>query len=179
MGKSRIIPAVLLLGVLAGCANPVEQGVEQLKEKNYEKAIASFEKITEKDAKSDKAKEKAADAFRGTGIAYYELQNYEQAKQAFLQALDFGTKETGTIYNFLGICQMQLKDYESAAAYFEKGLACEDNSDELIQEMKFNEISAYEELREWETAKAKMKDYIAQYPNDEAAAKEAEFLETR
>ena len=41
--------------------------------------------------------------------------------------------------------------------------------------MEFNQIAAYEKLYDWESAKAKIEEYIAKYPDDEAAKKEAEF----
>ena len=40
-------------------------------------------------------------------------------------------------------------------------------------------IVAYEQMKDWESAKAKLKEYLAEYPDDEAAKKELEFLETR
>ena len=45
--------------------------------------------------------------------------------------------------------------------------------------MRFNIIAAYEKLEDWENAKAKLAEYTEEYPDDEQAAKEAEFLETR
>lgn len=45
--------------------------------------------------------------------------------------------------------------------------------------MHFNMIVAYEQMKDWESAKAKLKEYLAEYPDDEAAKKELEFLETR
>ena len=49
----------------------------------------------------------------------------------------------------------------------------------LKKEMHFNMIVAYEQMKDWESAKAKLKEYLAEYPDDEAAKKELEFLETR
>lgn len=34
-------------------------------------------------------------------------------------------------------------------------------------------------MKNWKTAKAKLEDYVTAYPDDEKAAKEAEFLKTR
>ncbi|MEI3218996.1 MAG: tetratricopeptide repeat protein [Lachnoclostridium sp.] len=45
--------------------------------------------------------------------------------------------------------------------------------------MMFNEIAAYEKMGDYETAKEKLREYTEKYPDDENAAKEAEFLETR
>lgn len=40
-------------------------------------------------------------------------------------------------------------------------------------------IVACEGMEDWEQAKEKLEEYIAKYPEDEEAEKEAEFLETR
>ena len=68
---------------------------------------------------------------------------------------------------------------KEAIAYFEEGLSLKGNSDELIQSMRFNCIFAYEKLGDMDTAKSLLGDYTADYPEDEAAVKEAQFLETR
>ena len=94
-------------------------------------------------------------------------------------ALEQGSQESGTIYNLLGNCEMELQNAEQAYEYYEKGLAMEGNSEELIQEMKQGRIAACEELGDLESAKTLLAEYLEEYPDDEAAAKEAEFLETR
>ena len=48
-----------------------------------------------------------------------------------------------------------------------------------MQEMKYNEIVAYEQLSKWENARTKLKEYVKDYPDDERGTKEAEFLETQ
>ena len=94
----------------------------------------------------------------------------------FQKALNAGTEKTGTLYNLLASCEMQLGDYQSALNHYNLGLQSEGNSAELTQEMEFNQIAAYEKLYDWESAKAKIEEYIAKYPDDEAAKKEAEFF---
>ena len=70
--------------------------------------------------------------------------------------------------------------------YIQSGLAMTDaaSGDEsadadLVREMEFNEIICCEQLADWENAKEKADEYIKKYPDDEAAQKEAEFLQTR
>ena len=69
--------------------------------------------------------------------------------------------------------------WETAINYYRLGVVHEDSSEELKKEMNFNMIVAYEQMKDWESAKAKLKEYLAEYPDDEAAKKELEFLETR
>ena len=120
-----------------------------------------------------------ADSYRGLGIAYYEQEKYKDALAAFENAVSAGTKETGTICNMMAVCKMQTENYEDAISYYEKALDYSDCSDDMKQEIQFNVIVCYEKLEDWDNAKAKLEDYVAAYPDDEKAAKEAEFLKTR
>ena len=90
-----------------------------------------------------------------------------------------GGDKTPEIYNLMGNCCMKLDQAKQALNYYRLGLEEEDASDELKQEMRLNEIAAYEMSGDMESAKSKLKSYIQDYPDDERAAKEAEFLETR
>lgn len=159
--------------VLAGCGSKaLEEGLELLEAGDYEGSVDKFKEAVEND-------ENPGDAYRGIGIARWELGQYEAARNAFESALENGAEKTATIYNFLGNCEMQLDNPKAALNYYNLGIACEDCSDEMMQEMKFNEIAAYEQSGQWENARAKLAEYTEAYPDDARAAKEAEFLETQ
>lgn len=174
MKRIRIMLSVMIAGLwLTGCVgNPSEKGVEYLENGQYKEAIEQFEKAIEKDVNT-------GDAYRGIGIAKWEQADYEGALDAFEDALDHGAKKTGTLYNFFGCCELRLNDPTMALNYFRIGVEMEDNSEELIREMRYNMIAAYEQSKDWESAKTKLREYIADYPDDAAAQKELEFLETR
>lgn len=179
MRKQRWIKRITGLGVLfilglvlTGCReNPSEKGVEYLKEGHYEKAITQFEKAV-------KEKIKEGDAYRGIGIANYELGKYKEAKEALLKALEEGEKPTAVIHGMLGDCEMNLGEEKSALNYYRLALE-EKPSKEQKSEILLNEIAAYEKLEEWKNAKAKLKAYVKEYPDNEKAKRELEFLETR
>lgn len=165
--------AIVLSLTISGCgANPSEEGVELLEQQKYEEAAEVFQAAIDEEKNMD-------DAYRGLGIARWETEDYEGAREAFENALHNETEKTATIYNFLGNCEMKLENPKSALNYYRLGLEAEDCSEDMRQEMRFNEIAAYEQTGEWESAKAKLASYITDYPDDEKAAKEAEFLETR
>lgn len=172
----RRAAVIFLMGLLlAGFGfkeNPSEKGVEYLREGQYEKAIDAFEEAVESDVN-------VGDAYRGIGIARWEQEDYEGAKEAFLSALENGAQMTGTLCNFIGNCEMKLQNPVSAQNYFRLGIGLEGNSDELEQEMKYNMIAAYEQRKDWESAKVMLEEYTAEYPDDETAQKEREFLKTR
>ncbi len=168
-----VLAVVLVSLLLGGCgADPYEEGMEQLENGQYKEAAESFGQAVEKGKNT-------ADSYRGLGIARWEQEDYEGAKEAFEHALKEGGKKTGTIYNLLGTSEMKLENYEDALKYYEEGLKAEGNSKELAQEMEYNSIVAYEKLEDWEKAKEKLNAYVEKYPDDAEASKEAEFLNTR
>ena len=172
--------ALLAVYMLSGCADAIKDGTKALKEGRYEEAQELFQ-----EAAGDADDKTAAEAYRGLGMAYYEQEEYTSALEAFQTALDKGGEQTVQIYNLMGICGMKTSDYGSALGYFQSGLAMadtsagEDTDAGLIQEMRYNEIVCYEQTADWESAKQKISEYLADYPGDETAEKEAEFLETR
>ena len=168
-----ILSAAAVSAVLTGCVqNYAEEGVKYLEKGKYKEAAEQFEKAVEADRN-------VGDAFRGIGMAKWEQEDYEGARDAFKEALDNGAEKTGAIYNLLGSCEMKLNDSQGALSYYRLALSAEDSSEDLLKEVKYNMIAAYEQSKDWESARAKLKEYIAEYPDDETAGKEAEFLETR
>ena len=94
-------------------------------------------------------------------------------------ALNYEAELNASTCNILGACEMKLGNYKMALNYYRLGIQMEDCTGEMLQEMRFNEIAALEKIGDWENAKFKLAEYIADYPDDEQAAKEAEFFETR
>lgn len=142
------------------------------------------------------------------GRIYYFLEDYESAKTELIEAMNEGQKEAalflGKVYvelNDIGNARIMYQQYmtdngESAKSY--NGLAycdiAEGNYDSALnnitlgltlaadderQSLLFNEIVAYEGKLDFETAKAKAEAYLQLYPNDTAAQRELEFLQTR
>lgn len=171
--KKRILLVMAMAVVLTGCkANPSEEGVTLLQEEKYEAAVEKFQEAIDE-------KVNVADAYHGMGVAKWELEDYEGARDAFLEALEREDDSTATLFNFLGNCELKLENYETALSYFSLGMEKADCSEEMLRQMRFNEIVCYEALEEWDDAQVKLKEYTKDYPDDERAAKEAEFWETR
>ncbi len=171
--KTSILMLAMLGLMLTGCVKSTyHQGMESLENKDYTAAVQQFEEAV-------KEEKNVADSYRGIGIAYFEQQNYEEAVNAFQSALAQDAKETGALYNMLGVSYMYLEQYEEAIQAYETGIGFDDCTSEMLQEMRFNIISAYEKLEDWEQARQKLTEYVQDYPDDEVAKKEADFLETR
>lgn len=180
----------------------VQAGTLLMQEENYEEAVKRFEEaIAVETSREEEGKAAVTqsgtpyitEAYRGLGMVYYELQDYEQARENLQKVIDLKGEVTPVLYNLLGISAMQMKDYEGALQAFAAGVAipsesaytAEDGSTqsvdfaEVIQEMKFNRIVCLEKILDWENAKIEMEAYVAEYPEDTSVQKEAEFLSTR
>lgn len=183
MRKRVLVLLTAAVCFLSGCANYVKDGTELLEQGEYEEAIAEFEQALDDEKES-------AEAYRGIGMAYYEMQDYEQAMQNLQQALALGCVETPVIYNLIGISAMNLEDYDSALDAFSKGTALPETGEaadsdetvdysETIREMKYNQIVCYEKKLDWDNAETAAEAYVNAYPDDAEAQKELEFLRSR
>lgn len=158
--------------LLTGCTNVMQEGSVLLEQQKYTEAQAKFQESIDKNRD-------LAESYRGLGICYWEQQDYERAADAFGRALENGTKKTATIYNLLGICELKMENPEKAIYYFENGQELPDGEEELLREMAFNTVVAYEQVGDFVTAREKLETYVAANPDDERAVKELEFLNTQ
>lgn len=110
------------------------------------------------------------------GRTYEALGDYNYASGIYA-AYTENDQSKAQIYNQLGLCRMQMKEYSAALEAFQAAMNIEDNG--MMQSLKFNEIVAYEYMGDYKTAAALMNSYLKSYPDDEAAKREYEFLRTR
>lgn len=157
---------------LMGCATQLRDGVKLLEEGKYEEAISNFEVQLKENRRLD-------EAYRGLGIAYYELGDYEAAIESLEAALENKAKESVVLYNLLGASYLKMERYEDALKFFQEALKMDDCTQELKQEMLFNEIAIYQHLGEWDIVKEKVESYMEAYPDDTRMEKTIDFLETR
>ena len=110
------------------------------------------------------------------GRTYEALGDYNYASSIYA-AFTENDQSRAEIYNQLGLCRMQMKEYTAALEAFQAAMNIEDNG--MMQSLKFNEIVAYEYMGDFKTASALMNSYMKSYPDDETAKREYEFLRTR
>ena len=153
-------------------------------------------------------KPKEAQDYSSRGRVYYEMKDYDSAREELTRAIQEGDDEAvlmlgkvylamedaasargmyqeylqdggndAKAYNGLALCDIYEGRYEEALENIKNGLACKDEEEQ--QSLLFNEIVAYEYQLDFETAKEKMASYLEQYPDDEEALRENEFLSTR
>ena len=103
---------------------------------------------------------------------------YDAAETAFEEATKNENKEVAADgYQGLGMTYYEQKEYDKALEAFQAGKQIEGNS--LMQTLSFNEIVAYEYLQDYQKAAVLLKAYLQNYPDDQTAIREQQFLSTR
>ena len=106
---------------------------------------------------------------------YYELDEYDKAIENELKYMELREPD-GTSYMMLAKSYAKAGKYKSALQAIDDGIQLDDNEK---QELLFEEIVIYEQKLDFDTAYQKCLTYVANYPEDEVAKQELEFLETR
>lgn len=134
---------------------------------DYQKAYIDLEASREKGG---------LESYLYLGRAYEATGDYNYAINVYNSYL---SKNAGSaqVYNQLGLCHMTKGEYDKALESFQAGLALEDGT--LTQTLSFNEIAAYEYLGEFTQARVLMETYLKNYPDDQNAKREYDFLSTR
>lgn len=134
---------------------------------DYNGAIGQLEALSE--AGDNRATLYLGKSYEALGDMNYAASLYE----SYITTDD----TNGEVYNQLGLCKLAMGEYETALTYFQKGIETKDN--EVMQELLFNEATAYEYVSDFSTAKTKFSEYLTKYPNDAQAVREYEFLKSR
>lgn len=133
----------------------------------YERAYLTLEEAKEKGGE---------ESYLYLGRAYEATGDYNYAVNVYNSYLS-SHEGSAELYNQLGLCEMSRGEYQRALEAFQAGMKLKNN--EILQTLSFNEVVAYEYLGEYENAAALLNNYLNNYPDDEAARREYEFLRTR
>ena len=121
-------------------------------------------------------KEKNSDAVLYLGMVY-EKQGDEDKAQAQYEAYVKEHEDDADAMGKLADLALEQEDYSKAASYLELALKTKHPSKE--QSLRRKLIRAYEYAGDFASAKVQMESYVADYPKDEDAAAEYQFLQTR
>lgn len=135
--------------------------------KDYSSALSYFDVATRSTGR---------DAFLYLGKTYEALGDYNYAASVYTNYLN-EHPDSAEIYNQLGVCKMTMESYEEALEAFQKGISI--GNLHYQQALRMNEVTAYEYIGDFVSAKQKMEEYLATYPDDETAKREYRFLQTR
>jgi tetratricopeptide (TPR) repeat protein len=117
---------MLLLLVLTGCgqsAEPVEpvnlSSIKaQIEAEEYQAAAEELEKVVAENKEN-------AEAYFLLGLSYFNLNQYQDARDAFNQALDLDSDRAAAIHHNLGALAYQMGDIETAETEFKAALETE------------------------------------------------------
>ena len=156
-----------------------------------------------------KTEAKTADDYCERGKVYYYMDDYENARTELTTAADKGSTEATLIlgmvymaqgdtsnarsfyqqyidadgddpakgYNGLALCDISDGDYDSALQNISQGLG--DATSDEMRDLLFNEIVVYGKKLDLSTALSKAQEYVQTFKDDDAAAKELTFLQSR
>lgn len=159
-------------------------------------------------AKALELKGESAEDYRERGHIYLIREEYDNARKELDQAINMGDtkallylaqvydaqkddKKAKSLYESylkqngsdtdtmiaLGEMQLEAGKYQKALELFQQAL--EAGSPENEKSLRRNEIVCYENLLDFAKAKEKMASYVKDYPEDEEAQRENQFLQTR
>lgn len=134
---------------------------------DYQKAYVELE-----DAKTDGT----AQSSLFLGKAYEATGEYNYACNVYRSYVE-KQGDSAEMYNQLGVCELKRRNYKEALEAFQAGLALQNR--EMQQMLSYNEIVAYEYLSNFEKAGDLIQIYCRNYPEDEQAAREKVFLDSR
>lgn len=125
----------------------------------------------------EEAREKGGvESYLYLGRAYEATGDYNYAANVYNSYLE-KYEGNAEMYNQLGLCEMTRGEYGKALEAFQAGMQLENTT--MMQTLAFNEIVAYERLGEYAQAYILMGNYLNNYPDDQQARREYEFLSTR
>ncbi len=176
-------------------ANPDDIGIQALlasvynRQRNYEKSIASYQKVIELDRNRDDAYyglgtvylrmrrfneaipplEKAVqlnldhkEAYFHIGSAYEEMKDFARAAEAYERYLNFDHQNKGETYLRLGMCRMNLEQFSQAITAFQE--AIKDNPQDI--KINYQLALAYQKTNQLDKAEEVYRMLAQQSPEE-------------
>lgn len=125
----------------------------------------------------DKALELKSDDALLYRAQVYEAQGDSDKAQPLYEEYVKTNKDNPAALGSLGGMLLAASKYDEALDYIQTALASDEVENE--QNLRRNEILAYEYKKDFASAKEKMASYVEDYPEDETALREYQFLQTR
>ena len=180
---------------VSGCGNNnkfLNKGVKALEKENYSEAVECFEEMIDAESKEEPKNDKQkkiqsnnlSEAYKGLGMAYLEMKDYEKALDSYIKCEESEGTKTASMYRNMAVCAMELEQYASAAEYAEKGIEVikedeESEEPEIKKDLYLIMIQSLESDGRWNEALSWAEGYKEMYPDDKDVDKEIMFLETR
>ncbi len=105
----------------------------------------------------------------------YQALNDTAGAMEYIESYGDALDSSPSLLGLLGSIYMQREEYENAVATYERAVSASEGTD-LRQEMLFNRIVAYEYAGNFDKAKEYLLTYLEDYPGDEDAQREMQFL---
>ena len=162
-------------GILEEATNIKGDKLEQCRERGYIYYLQGYYENArrELDSAINQGDEKA---LLYLAQVYMAQDDVKQAQPLYESYIEKNSADVLAL-NRLGEIQMEAGEYEQALTFFQNALKADAEGHQ--QQLRRNEIIAYEKMLDFATAKEKMEAYQQDYPEDEEAQREYVFLQTR
>lgn len=100
------------------------------------------------------------------GIAFGHIGKFDEAKTAFLRALQYEPRSSAVHFFYAGFCEGKLKDFKQALDHY---LISDQLTGGVYTAAKINAARMYMELKDWISAEKLLKDTLAFEPNSALA----------
>ncbi len=137
--------------------------------------LGDYAKAQELLAKPAEAKHRKAMLLMGQ--VYLKLNDAVHAKNSFQQYIEEYGKDA-EVCNGIVLCELMEGNYDAAISMVSEALELE-MDDSVRRDLLYNRVVAYERKHDFETAAELAGQLLEQYPKDEKAQKEYDFLITR
>lgn len=115
-----------------------------------------------------------SEAYYYIGEIYRNKKDYANAIFYYETYINSMEVSSAKVYNQIAACLMKQEDYKKALEYLETGIAFRQS--DSLKALRKNQIIALENLGMFDKAKEKLEEYVADYPTDSKAIREAEFV---
>lgn len=119
----------------------------------------------------------STEAMLTLGMVYMAQGDTANARSFYQQYIDADGEDPAKGYNGLALCDIADGSYDSALQNISQGLG--DATSDEMRDLLFNEIVVYEKQLDFATALSKTQEYADMFKDDQAAAKELVFLQSR
>ena len=119
--------------------------------------------------------EGSTEALSMLGNIYLSQNDTASAREVFEQAL--GGDQEAAAQNGLALCDIAEGSYDSALEHIESGLSAAGEQDR--ENLLYNQIVVYEKKLDFVEAKTLMAAFLEEFPDNEEAIRESQFLQSR
>jgi hypothetical protein len=146
-----------------------ENGLEEYKVENYDKAITLFTQYFLKPGREDKID---VEVYYYRGLSFYKKADFKRALEDFRQSVTLNHSNKGNIHWFMAQCHMSLNSYNDAAGEYTQAIQLLSKDKSIHAKLLFERALAYEKVPNLVLAKNDLQEAVRLTPADRTIQQE-------